>query len=97
MRTASTDRHVVWLSVVILGVVGATSARESLVDLPNRPRCDIGWTTTDAVHALVSGLENPYQSRWIGKLGPEEKYWGYHYGPGTVLSYLPAEASAREG
>lgn len=90
--TTNTDRRLLWLSVVVLVVLGATSMRQSLDDLPNRPRCDIGWTTTDAVHALVSDLENPYESKWIGKLGPEAKYWGYHYGPGTILSYLPAEA-----
>jgi hypothetical protein len=90
--TTKTNTHLVCLSSTILMVLGATSISESLTDLFERPRCDIGWTTTDAVHVLVNDLENPYQSKWIGKLGPEEKFWGYHYGPGTLLSYVPAEA-----
>ncbi len=92
VKTARTDLHVLWLSVAILAILGATSIPDCLVDLPHRPRCDVGWTTSDAVHVLVNDLENPYRSTWIGKLGPDEKYWGYHYGPGTVLAYLPAEA-----
>src|SRR5208282_1850848 len=96
-RTAGSDRHVLWLSLVVLLVLGTSTIPESLTDLLHRPRCDIGWTTTDAVHVFTSGLENPYQSKWIGKLGPEEKYWGYHYGPGTILSYLPAEAFGPAG
>ena len=96
-RTAGSDRHVLWLSLVVLLVLGTSTIPESLTDLLHRPRCDIGWTTTDAVHVFTSGLENPYQSKWIGKLGPEESTWGYHYGPGTILSYLPAEAFGPAG
>ncbi len=95
--SAGSNRNLKIFSIFILIILGLTIIPQTLTDIPNGPRCDIGWTTKDAVHVLVSHHQNPYESNWIGKIGEDPRFWGYHYGPGTILSYLPAEFFGEPG
>lgn len=53
-------------------------------------RCDIGYTTYNAVKMAVLDHQDPYRSIVISPLGKDPKYWGYHYGPAMLLFYLPS-------
>lgn len=50
--------------------------------------CDIGFTTHDAARIFTLQGKNPYEMN-VNPIGSDQKYWGYHYGPGMILFYLP--------
>lgn len=93
----NSKKNLTLFSITILILLGLTIIPKSLLDIPHGPRCDIGWTTKDAVHTFIANHQNPYESKWIGKIGDDSRFWGYHYGPGTIVAYLPSEFLGEPG
>jgi hypothetical protein len=74
------------LILIVLCTWGVKYSR----NIADPPQCDIGYTTHHAVQQLVLNRTDPYASNPFNKLGDDPKYWGYRYGPGMALFYLPS-------
>jgi hypothetical protein len=88
-----TKAHMPWKIAIIAVVLISLFAIQAHRYLPyvNKPaRCDIGYTTHDAVRMAVLDHQDPYKSTTLTKLGKDTKYWGYHYGPAMPFFYLPS-------